>query len=81
MCIRSWRSLCAVDDNIVDVGGGGGGGDADADAAKFSVDVGLKLLPLLLLLTYLNVVVFGIAVDAIKTNDLKDLKHFDRLFT
>lgn len=59
------RSVYGVDENMVDVG--------DGDAVC-SVDVGLKLLPLLLLLTYLNVVVFGIAVDAITKQ--KNLPRF-----
>lgn len=64
--MRSLRSLDGdgdgdggdrVDENIDGVG--------DGDAELSSVDVGLKLLPLLLLLTYLKVVVFGVAVDTI----------------
>lgn len=39
------------------------GGDDVAALEVVPTDVGLKLLPLLLLLTYLNVVVFGITVD------------------
>lgn len=73
--MRSLRSLDGdgdgdggdrVDENIDGVG--------DGDAELSSVDVGLKLLPLLLLLTYLKVVVFGVAVDTIyKWKVLKDL--------
>lgn len=63
--MRSLRSLDGdrdgsgdgVDENIDVVG--------DGDAELSSVVVGLKLLPLLLLLTYLKVVVFGVAVDTI----------------
>lgn len=39
------------------------GGDGVAELEVVPTDVGLKLLPLLLPLTYLNVVVFGITVD------------------
>lgn len=52
-------------------------GDGDSE---FSVDVGLKLVPLLLLLTYLKVVVFGIAVDTIMNGE-KVLKGFTRFET
>lgn len=45
--------------------------DVGIGDAEFSVDVGLKLLPLLLLLTYFNVVVFGIAVDAMAKKKIK----------
>lgn len=66
------RSVYGVDENIVDVGDGDGDAAAAAEEAPVSADVGLKLVPLLLLLTYLNVVVFGIAVDAIAhTHEIK----------
>lgn len=53
------RSVCAVDEYVVVADDGVG------ELEVVPTVVGLKLLPLLLLLTYLNVVVFGIAVDTI----------------
>lgn len=53
------RSVCAVDDWVVVAS------DGVAELAIVSTDGGLKLLPLLLPLTYFNVVVFVIAVDTI----------------
>lgn len=71
------RSVYGVGENIVDVGDDDAAAVAVAEA-PVSVDVGLKLVPLLLLLTYLNVVVFGIAVDAMWMNRKK--KRISKIF-
>lgn len=63
------RSVRSLDGDGVSDGGDGVDENIDVvddgDSELSSVDVGLKLLPLLLLLTYLKVVVFGVAVATI----------------
>lgn len=74
MAVPAAAAAVAAADDAADVDD-----DCVVDWGVVTMVVGLKVLPLLLPLTYLNVVVFGIAVDPIIARDTRYDKHIHTL--